>query len=192
MKSFFLLLLALIIFSNLKSQNKSDIICEYLTDGSGKSQGLKIKVFYPCEYEINDGERPHIVKKFSTQKGQINIMLTINKLPQRLSEKEAKLLLSDESLKDMGNDLGTVLSVRRTNIDGFTSGEILFDAINNKPVGNIYSKNLLYFFIYDKYYIQLTYSCLGLENKKLAEENFTKFSLGFKGLASKTIVLNQW
>jgi hypothetical protein len=41
----------------------------YQTDGSGKSQGIKLKLQLPRSWAAKEGERPHIVKKWVSENG---------------------------------------------------------------------------------------------------------------------------
>jgi hypothetical protein len=41
----------------------------YQTDGGGKSQGIKLKLQLPRSWVAKEGERPHIVKKWSSENG---------------------------------------------------------------------------------------------------------------------------
>jgi hypothetical protein len=59
---------------------------EFRSDGSGKTMGLKPRIVYPISWIAEDGDRPHIVKKFRSSSSAENVMLHVDIAPPELLE----------------------------------------------------------------------------------------------------------
>jgi len=57
---------------------------EFRSDGSGKSLGLKPRVIYPISWKSEDGERPHILKKFKSPSSAEMVMLSLHEAPPEM------------------------------------------------------------------------------------------------------------
>src|SRR5687767_2862403 len=99
--------------------------CDFKTDGTGKSIGLKIKLSVPCDWKQEDGERPHVVKKFSYNSGVNTAIstLTINRLPKTPSKAEINETFTQSGLKEITAELGSFISGRKLKVDGLDCGE---------------------------------------------------------------------
>src|SRR5690242_9302675 len=86
--------------------------CDFKTDGSGKSMGLKIKLSVPCSWTEERGERPHVVQKFTHNSDNAAIVetLLVTKLPEMPSKAELDNQLTQDGLKALCNELGTFIS----------------------------------------------------------------------------------
>lgn len=176
-------------------ENTNIDFCTYSVLDNPKSEGLDMKVSYPCHWQMKDGDRPHVVKKFSRlSDGQtlVNCMVIITKLPKEPTVEEVNGLFTEESLKsflDEGKD--KYISGRKVSIDGQTAAEIIFETSRVTPVANIEMKALEYIIFYKNYYVRLQYmtgSQEAAEAKKLFDENKQLFAL----LAMKTILVSKW
>lgn len=167
--------------------------CDFKTDGTGKSLGLKIRLYVPCTWNQSDGERPHIVKKFSYNAGVNSAIstLTINKMPAIPSKTEIDELFTQKGLKELCEDNATFISGRKLKIDGQDCGEITFKMTRKATVGTIYLYSLQYYLFYKDKMIILGYSAGSTTDDK-AKEMFDNYKTLFKGLAGKTVLLSKW
>lgn len=167
--------------------------CEFNTDGTGKSLSLKIKLSVPCLWELQDGERPHIVKKFSYGFGENIIMsaLSIKKMPVKPSKKEIEETFSKEGLKELSKDLGKFISGRKLMVDGIVCGEVEYKMKREAPVATLYIQSIQYFFIYEDKIIILNYS-VGSKSSEDATSLYNKYKQLFKGLAGSTVFISKW
>jgi hypothetical protein len=167
--------------------------CDFKTDGSGKSLGLKIKLSFPCAWKQSDGERPHVVKKFSYAAGtnSMNSTLTINEIPVTPSKDEINEMFTQKGLKELcGNDQ-TFVSGRKLKIDGIDCGEIVFKMTREHPVGTFYLYGISYFFVYENKMINLNY-LIGSTTSEQAKKNFDNYITLFRALAGSTVFLSKW
>jgi hypothetical protein len=197
MRSIFLLLL-LLKFLNIAAQNNPANFwnnrCYFETDGTGKSTGLKIKLSYPCTWIQSDGDRPHVVKKFSYNLGDgrsVNQSLTIIKMPAELSKKEIQEMFTKEGLKEMASESGTFVSGRKIKIDGIDCGETVIKFKRESPVATINIYLMQYLMVYKDKMISLAFAASALTENE-AETLFISYKILFQGLATNTILLSKW
>jgi hypothetical protein len=168
--------------------------CEFNTDGTGKSAGLKIKLSYPCAWTQADGDRPHVVKKFSYNIGEgksIIQSLTITKMPGEPSKKEIAEMFTQEGLKELASGTGTFVSGRKLKIDGIDCGEVIIKVKRESPVATVNMYFLQYYLIYKDKIINLTFVAGALTESE-AKTLFTSYKTLFQGLATNTVIISKW
>lgn len=167
--------------------------CDFKTDGTGKSMGMKIKLSVPCEWKQADGERPHIVKKFLYNSGAISTIatLTITKMPGTPTKSEIAELFTQKGLKELTGDLGTFISGRKLKVDGLDCGEVAFKMTRESPISTLYLYNMYYYFIYKDKMIVLGYAA-GSSNDEKAKTMFDNYKTLFRGLAGNTVFISKW
>ena len=168
--------------------------CDFKTDGTGKSLGLKIKLSVPCAWKQADGERPHVVKKFSYGfSGGSSVMqtITITKMPQTPSKAEVDEMFTQNGLKELGESLGTYISGRKLKVDGLDCGEITFKMKRENPVGTLYIYSLHYYFVYKDKMIVIGFSA-GSTSDETSKSIFENYKTLFRGIAGTTVFLSKW
>ena len=168
--------------------------CEFKTGGTGKSAGLKIKLSYPCAWTQADGDRPHVVKKFSYNIGEEKSViqsLAINKMPEEPSKKEIAEMLTQEGLKELASKIGTFVSGRKLKIDGIDCGEVVIKAKRESPVATINLYFMQYYIVYKDKIISLAFAAVALTESE-AKTLFTTYKTLFQGLATNTVILSKW
>jgi hypothetical protein len=74
----------------------------YQTDGAGKSQGIKLNLQLPRSWAAQDGERPHIVKKWVSENGtglEIILLEILDAKGYNPTKKEIEALVSSGEVK---------------------------------------------------------------------------------------------
>jgi hypothetical protein len=168
--------------------------CEFKTDGTGKSAGLKIKLSYPCTWTQADGDRPHVVKKFSYNLGSgksVIQSLTINKMPAEPSKQELAELFTQAGLKELASATGTFVSGRKLKIDGVDCGEVVVKVKKESPVATINIYFIQYYLVYKDKMINLSFAAGALTETE-AKELFNSYKTLFQGLATNTVLLSKW
>lgn len=168
-------------------------LCEYKTDGTGKSLGLEIKFVYPCKWESLEGNRPHILRKFNyvTDGNTVLETITMNKIDENVTQSKISEMFTDDGMRDLANSLGTYISCRNLKIDGIETAEITYKAEQETVIGRSHMYYLMYLFVYEHRLITITFMT-GSLNDTVANSLFDKYKLLFYLLAGKTIVLSQW
>ncbi len=168
--------------------------CEFKTDGTGKSAGLKINLSYPCSWTQADGDRPHVVKKFSYNIGEgksVIQSLTINKMPAEPSKKEIDEMFTQEGLKEIASGTGTFVSGRKLKIDGLDCGEVVIKVKRESPVATVNIYFIQYYMVYKDKMINLAFAAGALTESE-AKTLFTSYKTLFQGLATNTVILSKW
>jgi hypothetical protein len=168
--------------------------CDFKTDGSGKSMGLKIKISFPCLWKHVEGEHPHVVRRFSYGlKEAISLVqtLTIDRFPKEQSQVEKEYFFSEKGFKELAGKTGTYISGRKITIDGLDCSEITTKIKREHPLGTFYGYLLQYYIIYKDKLILIAFAI----NSKSDESSKSAFELYrplFQGIAGTTIVLSKW
>jgi len=168
--------------------------CDFKTDGTGKSLGLKIKFSIPCAWKQADGERPHVVKKFSygfADGSSVMQTFTITKMPQTPSKAEVDEMFTQKGLKELGESLGTYISGRKLKVDGLDCGEITVKMTRENPVGTLYIYSLQYYFVYKDKMIVFGFSA-GSTSDETSKSLFENYKTLFRGIAGTTVFLSKW
>ena len=190
----FLLLIDIISYSQKTPESFWKNRCIYNTDGSGKSMGLKIQFSVPCDWEQQEGDRPHIVKKFSTSfadGSMVSQNLLVNKMTRKLTKVETNEMFTPEGLKELGESIGTYISGRKLIIDGLDCGEVTYKMKREAPIGTLYIYGIQYFFIFKDKMIILTFSS-GASSYETAKSIFDNYKLLFKGIAGTMVLITKW
>jgi len=188
------MIISSIVFTQDSTSNFWANRCDYQTDGTGKSLGLKIKLVYPCVWVASDGQRPHVVKKFTGRINQSSIIVqtfVVNKLEKIPSKLEVDQMFSKKGLQESCEDLGTFIEGRRIKIDALDCGELSYKSTRKATTGTIFMYCLNYNIIYKDKLITILYS-VSSNTEKNTKELFEKYKLILKTLAGNSIVLNQW
>ncbi|MEY5047616.1 MAG: hypothetical protein RLZZ175_975 [Bacteroidota bacterium] len=197
MKKFLLIPLLIFSLNCLSQETPSSLLenlCEYKTDGLGKSKGLKIKIKFPCNWKQADGDRPHVVKKFSYDLGDgssLNQNIVINQFPYTPSNAEINDMLSSQGLKELVGKSGTFISGRKIKIDGIDCGEVKTQMVRETTVGTIYLYSIIYYLVYKDKLIVLTCGA-GADNDSRAKEVFENYNIIFKSFANSLVILSKW
>ena len=168
--------------------------CEYKTDGTGKSLGLKIKLSVPCKWRQAEGDRPHVVQKFSYgfEEGK-SIMqgLTITKMPAEPSKKEIAEMFTQSGLKELASGTGTFVSGRKLKIDGIDCGEVIIKLQRESPVATISIYFIQYYIVFKDKIINLSFAA-GSKSESETKKLFDSYKTLFQGLATNTVILSKW
>jgi DNA-directed RNA polymerase subunit RPC12/RpoP len=113
---------------------------QYLTDGSGKSQGVKLRIEYPASWHAEDGVRPHILQNLcsSSGLGQSRVTIGVMSLPailpvsaDALSEEDLSSIAS-EALAEMEVPGTTTVDSGRVHVAGNAAAWIEFEGQVNR------------------------------------------------------------
>lgn len=192
MKYIFITLILLINFPVL-GQDFSNL-CSFETDGTDKSVGLKVKVKYPCNWSIGEGDRPHNVKKFSYTFGDgkfINYVLTIKKIGFTPSKSDITEMFSLKEMKESYKDYGAFQSYKKCFIDGQNCVEVVIKKKNENPGATNYLYIIQYLIMYEDKLITLGFS-VGAKSETESNTLYSEYNVLFKSLATNFVILSKW
>jgi hypothetical protein len=162
--------------------------CTFVSDGKGKYMDLKIKITYPCGWELDEAE--DIIKSFSYTFDDGSLIfqsLFLEKLPSKLSKEELGIFFSQNQLKKTIKDLGTFISARKIKVNGRDCGEVVGRMYPDSATPNINIYFIHYYFIIDDKLILISYSTNGVTEKR-SKLLFNKHKILFQSLAQKTVI----
>lgn len=168
--------------------------CEYKTDGTGKSLGLKIKLTFPCKWTQAEGDRPHVVQKFSygLEEGKSIIQgFTITKMATEPSKKEIADMFTQSGLKELASATGTFVSGRKLKIDGIDCGEVIIKLKRETPAATICIRFIQYYIVFKDKLINLSFA-VGSKDEIETKNLFDNYKTLFQGLATNTVILSKW
>lgn len=181
--------------TDIKPESDKDVICNYSTKENVKSDGLNVKISYPCNWTLKDGDRPHVVQKFSkptSDQTLVNGMIIITKIPGEGTPEQIKDLLSPSNLPSyVDAETDKVISAKSFSIDGEIAGELVFETSRKTPVGIFYMKSVEYLMFYKNYFIRLQYMA-GSQSESQAGELFLQNQKLFAALATGTVITTKW
>jgi len=100
-------------------------VSEYSTKESVKSEGVNVKIKYPKSWSSENGDRPHVIRKFKSENGHGLNGALIMIIKASLSKTDVDLLLSAEGLKSQIPKNSKVISVKTgLTMDNFPAASI--------------------------------------------------------------------
>ncbi len=134
----------------------ADATDKFSTDGSGKSNGLKLHLKYPKSWSALDGERPHIVKKFLQPGGDALFLIMVQSQDSNFTQIEIDELFTAEGLKyAMPTGATFISSNSKLKIESLKAGSIEYTTINTRGELTLYGHCLNYLFVYKQHLITL-------------------------------------
>jgi len=172
----------------------------FVSNGSGKSKGLKFTLKYPSSWASQEADRPNIVRKFMGK--NIGLMINIQILEDNLTfegmpESDKKelfdIMYSKEGLKMMFPGHEIITSDPNQKIDGIRCVSLQTRSKEKRLNYYVYSKNLFYQMIYNEYLIQLNFAVIeGEEGYSSIESRFESNLPLFKSMANYFVITSQW
>lgn len=168
--------------------------CEFITDGLGKSKGVKVRLSIPCKWKMKDSNFPNTIKRFEyfLEQDEVSIVSNIVIMPplDNLTEAAIKRNFTIENEKKSLDSNEVLLSIRKTKIDNLDVIEKITKRPLITPAITLETYSITYLFFYKKQPIHLYYG-LATENNDRCKIYFEKYKLLFQGLASFTVILNK-
>ena len=114
MKKFIFMFFALfLLFDKVSAQNLTRID---LT-GHPKAKGIALAIKYPSDWEVKEGERPNIVKKFTKNYSDSLGMMMVQVLSLPVEARAEMKSFSLKDWRDVLSETGTVISVSKTKLE---------------------------------------------------------------------------
>ena len=169
---------------------------KFETDGSGKSNGVKLSLYYPRSWEMKEAERPHIVKKFSHPINNITVMLAVLPVPIQLKLLFNKGILEEfaddkEIMQEMIPDGSAYVSSGYNEIEGLPGYWIRFKSLKKDNDYDFMMESIIYSTIYNNKLINLqcgVISEIEIDNEKFKINDFEKFKLLFKQIENSITI----
>lgn len=167
---------------------------KYICDGSGKGRGLKFSIKYPQSWKSEEGNRPHIVRKFYNDDMSAQVMIWVDDLEFIPSKSEVDDFFTTENAKNMIPADGRYIKSNTTVIEGEKSLVIDY-TVKRERLGTIFtSKYRMYSIFYKSYLLQVLFNVSQApheEPKDLIEE-FEKYEMLFNAMINSFSLISKW
>lgn len=136
--------------------------CEFSTDGTSKSLGLKVKFQHPCSWEETKSNSPTCIKKFQTEtKDGIAVVqqIEISTPAEPLTPERFKEMLAAEEMKKQVSVYGMFLWGRRMKIDGKDCGEVAQKTIKTVSGKKYFMYSVAYRILHNGKLVSIVFAC---------------------------------
>ena len=141
----------------------------YQTDGTGKSQGIKINLQLPMSWAGKDGERPHIVQEWASENGTglEMIILDIRDGPgYNLTKKVMEEFVRSGEVKGAAPDGSTYVASGNFSLENQTGYWLQYAMASERAGTKMYVDALMYQFFFRGKAIGIMCQAGGPENEK--------------------------
>lgn len=145
----------------------------YQTDGAGKSRGIILNLQLPKSWSSQDGERPHIVKKWTSENGSGSemIMLDIRNIGENITHKEIELLLNSSQIKSLPPPRFSYINSGKITLEGRPGYWIHMTGSRERMGIKLYQSSLIYQIFLHKKTIGINCITAGLESDQAQVDN---------------------
>jgi hypothetical protein len=167
-------------------------ICDYKTANTQYSEGVKMKLSIPCLWKkvISNSSEEQTKFGYSYDDVTLSEILNIKTLPDRPTKADLDNFYSQKTLTQLGQGLGTLISVKKVQIDKESSGEIVFKTKTIINSTSIYTYSIQYFFLYKNKMIIIGYSA-GSPSDQNSKKAFSTYKILFQDLSKLTKFLDK-
>lgn len=182
---------------NPSNEISSGFTTSYTTKGHPKTKGVEIKAKLPRSWSHQEGDRPNVIQKFTSEngKGQEIILFMVKdlELPSnyKLTEEELNEFFVESELKQMIPDGGEFISAKKIILDNQIGGQIVFKIIRQRLDFTITMKSIHYITIYDGKMVFMQCIVSAEEGENL-NNRFNLFLPLFRQVANSLILMDQY
>lgn len=170
--------------------NTSKFVC----DGLDKGKGLKFSIKYPQSWKSEEGNRPHIVRKFSDIDLSTSFMFILNKFDAQPSKEDIQTFLGSEFAKEMIPSGGSYIQSEQTVIEG-EPAMVLDYHMRREKLGVTYKVRMrTYSIIYKSYLLQVQFAVSQnpLESPEDLNSKFDLYEPLFNSIINSLILISKW
>ena len=176
--------------ANPSAEMSNGFTNKFVTDGTGKSKGVKLQIEHPRSWASLEGERPNIVRKFVSERGRgLEVaLITVKALPagERLTPSDIEDAFSAFGLRAFLPPGARFVSGRRINFDGLPGALVEFRVRTDRMGKEIRMRGLFYVTFYSDRTISLLFSTSD------EDATYARFEPLFHAMANSVIILNQY
>lgn len=166
----------------------------YRCDGTGKGRGLKFSMKYPQSWASEEGNRPHIVRKFKNNDMSVQTMVIVNDFDYIPTEEDIDYIFSIESAKETIPKGGHYIKSSKTVIEG-ESALVVDYSIQRERLGTTFKMyTRMYSIIYKSYLLQIQFSVNQnpIDSPIDLEKKFNENELLFNSMINSLILVSKW
>ncbi|MBN2827735.1 MAG: hypothetical protein JXQ26_07080 [Tissierellales bacterium] len=182
--------------NNPEAEFNDDFVGEYLSSESEKSDGINIKFKYPKSWKHEEGDRPHVIQKFTSNNGLglEMALLMIEKVDTTMTESDIDLLLSESFLKYQLPDSAKMLSYETgLTLSGIKASSITYYQIIPQMQFIVATITKSYFLFYKNYKVSVIFA-VGAEKGRESDlsSRYEKFYPLFWKMANYLTIMSRY
>jgi len=167
----------------------------FRTKNHPKAKDVDFQVRYPISWRPEEGERPNIIQKFTSENGRglEGFSLMVMDIPIPLTEQDLDDFFVEIELRGMTPEGGKFISAKPIVLDKHKGAMIIYEYTGQRVDITITTRNLWFITIYERKMIQIfcSVSALPGEESEL-QERFNRFEPLFKMIANTFIIQEQY
>ena len=173
------------------AQFRARQLASFSSAGHAKSQGLSVSLRYPAAWIAEEGERPHVVQKFSARPRPVVCTFLISDTGRNRTPAQARADLAPANLPRLVPDIATWLGGSQVRLDGLAAGEIQFATVTARPGVTIHMRSVGYVVYYGRHEIDLMCSVAANAAEGL-DARFAAWLPVFRQIANTFVLHNQY
>lgn len=173
------------------AQFRARQLASFNSRGHAKSMGLNVSLRYPAAWLAEEGERPHVVQKFTARPRPVTCMILISDTGQSRTAAQARADLAPANLRRLIPDNAIWLGGSQTTLDGLSAGEIRFAATTSRAGTTLHMRSIGFVVYYGRHEIDLMCSIGGSSAVGL-DAQFAAWLPVFRQIANTFVLHNQY
>jgi hypothetical protein len=136
----------------------------FQSKGHQKSAGLDFQLKVPRSFSVDEGDRPHVIKRFKSDEGigPAIIIVLVQQIPvseEKIDMRHNSDELNEGTAKAMMPEESQFISFKNIKIDGIPYGMLEYTSLKETVMGSIGSSNLMFFTFIDNRMVMISCSC---------------------------------
>ena len=164
-----------------------------------KAKGVDFQIRYPTSWRPEEGERPNVIQKFTSENGRglemFLIMIKDISLPPgyKLTQEELNEFFSEGTLREMVPDGGRFISAKPILLDNHKGAMVLFDQTAQRLDMTLKMRSLHFITVCDSKMIFIQCMVSNPPGKEMElKERFNLFEPLFKQIANSFVIQGQY
>ncbi len=163
---------------------------KFSTKGHKKSKGVEFSFSYPLSWKREEGERPNIIQKWTSDggHGMDVFLISVTKLPEVPTQAEVTEFFGESGAKEMIPDGGVFLRFSSGKIERLPLGMLHYTSSSQRLDATIKMRAVMYYFIAGDSLIMMQFMCRTSEDTDASREGrFTLLEPLFKSILNSMV-----
>jgi hypothetical protein len=162
----------------------------YSSKGHSKSTGVEVTLKYPVSWIRQEGDRPHIVQKWTSDAGHGSdiLMLQIHRLPAVPTKAELADMFTEDFAKEMIPDNGKLIRFATGKLEGLPLGILHYTATSKRLNATVEIRTVSYHFVWGANWILLQLGCSTPGGPDVREKRLTQLEPLMKLIANSVVL----
>ena len=149
-----------------------------------------MKLSVPLSWKQAEGERPHIVQKWTSNAGYGTdvFVLLIEKLPTGLSDADKQQILSESNAKSIVGANGNVIDFKLSKVETLPVAIVNYSQQIERLDLSAKIRGVSYLIIVDNALVTIQMMCMGADKSQSAEDRYDELETLVKAIANSLVI----